>query len=213
VGGFSNQENAMPFQRVPNCVEIVIVGVMSGQEIVNTHYATMEGYALADVQNLADDVDGWVNAYWRPIMPQNYSYARTDVRGLNAAVDLQASSIGHAGPGAIASDCKANNIALSVKRSSGLTGRASRGRIYVPVPDDVVTTESNTVSTEFETALITALNALSTAVEGVGFLPVIVHRVGAGVPLAEAVVYTLVEWVVVDKVLDSMRRRLPKRGV
>jgi hypothetical protein len=81
------------------------------------------------------------------------------------------------------------------------------------VPDDVVTTESNTVSTEFETALITALNALSTAVEGVGFLPVIVHRVGAGVPLAEAVVYTLVEWVVVDKVLDSMRRRLPKRGV
>lgn len=203
----------MAFHRVPNGVEIIIKGVMAGQQIVNTFYATKEGYSLADVQNLADDVDTWVHTTWKLLMPGNWTYSATTVRGLNAAVDVEAVGNTHAGDVGSLGNCPANNMALSVKRSSGFTGRAARGRIYVPVSDDVVETATNTVLDTFVTSLLTALDLLDGVVTADGFVNAIVHRVSGGVPLAEAVVYTLVEWVVVDKVLDSMRRRLPQRGV
>jgi hypothetical protein len=71
----------------------------------------------------------------------------------------------------------------------------------------------NVVGDTFITAITAALNALSENVSEVDFVEVIVHRVAAGVPLAEAVIFTVVEYVVVNNVIDSMRRRLPGRGV
>jgi hypothetical protein len=203
----------MAFQRVPDAVEIIVKGVMVGQEIVNTFYATMAGYALADLETLAAALDTWVHETWAPLMPLNWAYQNVTVRGLNAAVDVEAVGDTNTGDVGNMGVCTANNIAIAIKRSSGFTGRAARGRIYVPIGISGIATGTNNVSVGLAGYLVDALDAMDDIISANGFLPVIVHRVSAGVPLATAVVYTLVEWVVVNNVLDSMRRRLPGRGV
>jgi len=203
----------MPFQPVPNTVEIVVRGIQGGQNIVNTFFAKMSTEPdQADCQALADAVDAWVGAEWLPILSAVYEYSRTDVRGLSHAVDVQASSNDNAGAGAVSGTSQANNVSIAVQRNSGLTGRASRGRIFVPGIADSKLSDDNHISTTFRTELEDALAALVAAIVAEGFSNAIVHRVSGGSPLVTAVVYPLVEWVVTDLVVDSMRRRLPGRG-
>lgn len=207
-------ENAMSFQRVPRTCEIVLVGERAGQEIINTFYAQHEtDYTLANLVALANAVDTWAGTEWLTEMPADYNYVRTDVRGLNAAIDLSATADAHAGNGALANSGFSNNSSLAVSRRSGFTGRGARGRVYIPPPSSAALADDNHVTADFEAAIVAVLDLMDEAVDGAGFIPVIVHRVASGVPLAEAVVFTLVEWVVVDRVIDSMRRRLPGRGV
>lgn len=204
----------MAFQSVPHTAEIVVRGSMAGQEMINTFYAQMPGgYAIADIEALAGAVDDWVAAEFRPQMPNNYTYVSTDVRGLNSAIDLQATDNASAGTGAASPTTLSNNAALSVKRGSGFTGRGARGRIYLPPPTPDLMSDDNHISAGGVTAYQTMLVALDAVISGAGWIPVIVHRVEAGVPLAVAVVFTITEWIVVDNVIDSMRRRLPGRGV
>jgi len=203
----------MAFQRVPNAVEILLKGTMAGQEILNTFYGTLEGYALADIEALAAALSTWVTSDWLPLMGTNYHFDNVTVRGLNAAVDIETINASAAGAGSAEGEVTSNNCALAIKRSSGFTGRAARGRIYVPVTAAAIDPTNDTVFDAFAADILTALDAMDTVITTQGFLPVIVHRVSAGVPLIEATVYTLIEWVVVDKVIDSMRRRLPRRGV
>lgn len=203
----------MPFQRVPDTVEIIVEGVSGDQQIINTFYGQKDGgYTLADLINLADDVDTWVGTDWLPLLSAAYTYLRTTVRGLNAAIDLIATADASAGAGTVTGTSQANNVCLAVKRSSGMTGRGARGRIFVPNIADANLSDDNHVSSTFAAAIVEALTVLDTVISAADFLPVIVHRVSGGVPLTEAVVFTLVEWVVTDLVVDSMRRRLPKRG-
>lgn len=202
----------MPFQRVPDSVEIIVNGTMAGQRIVNTYFGQMASYSLADIEALAAAVDAWAGGLFLTLMPSNYTYNNTTVRGLNAAIDIETTNADSTGAGSFGSECPANNIALSVKRASAFTGRGARGRVYLPVPESAINAD-NTVTTAFGDAAVTILDALDTAISAQGFLPIIVHRVEAGASLPVAVVFTLVEWVVVNYVLDSMRRRLPGRGV
>jgi hypothetical protein len=204
----------MPFQSVPHGVGVYIIGSLAGQEVINDFYATKAGYDLTAVQALADVIDLWVSVEWLPILPSDFSYLRTEVRGLESAIDLQATSAAHAGVGELGGEAMPNNVTLSVARKSGFTGRGARGRIYFPAIEQAyVDQATNTVSSTLTDAILVALDAMNTAITAQGFVPVIVHRIAAGVPLVPAVVFTLVEWVIVDNVIDSMRRRLPKRGV
>lgn len=203
----------MAFQRVPNTAEIIIRGTQGGQEVINTHYAQKTGgYTQADLESLAAAVDAWVTAEWLPILSTVYTYVRTDIRGLDAAVDVQATNSDGAAAGAVGGTSQANNVTIAVQRNSGLTGRASRGRIYVPGIADSKLADDNHISSTFSGELVDALTALVATVVAEGFTNAIVHRIAGGSPLATAVVYPLVEWVVTDVVIDSMRRRLPGRG-
>lgn len=204
----------MPFQRVPHTCEILVRGTQQGQEIINTFYGQFpSAYALADLEALASALDMWANSVWKPLLCPEYGYAGITVRGLDAPIDLEVENNTHAGPGTHAGDALPNNVSLAIKRTSGFTGRGARGRIFMPsIPTPDLET-GDVVSASFAAAVLAGLDAMDTAITEQGFVPVIVHRVASGVPLAEAVVFTLVEWVVVDLVIDSMRRRLPGRGV
>jgi hypothetical protein len=84
--------------------------------------------------------------------------------------------------------------------------------VYLPGIGAGALSDNNTVSTTFAGLADTALNAITSAFDSVDWVEVIVSRVAAGVPLTTAVVYTVVEYLIADRVLDSMRRRLPGRG-
>lgn len=203
----------MPFQPVPNTAEVIVRGTLGGQNIVNTYYAQFSGgYDQTDLDNLSEQVDDWVGTEWLPIISNKYAYVSTDVRGLDNEFDLTSSNNDSAGVGAISGDAVPNNVALSVKRRSNFTGRGARGRIFVAgLPEDSVDTP-NHISDAFVTAVEAALNAMQSYLTTAGAQGVIVHRISAGVPLTTAVVFTIIEWVVMDQVIDSMRRRLPGRG-
>lgn len=204
----------MPFQSVPNTVEIIVRYLAAGQEIINTFYGQMDGYALADVESLAAIVDGIVDTDFKPLIAAGVDYVNTTVRGLNAAIDIEAVNADHAGACSLAGTTLPNNCSLAIKRASGFTGRGARGRIYwPPMTSGVLEVGGDTIAAATTEAIVAALDALDAAVNTAGFVPVIVHRVAAGVPLVPAAVFTLLEWVVVDRVIDSMRRRLPGRGV
>jgi len=203
----------MPFQRVPNTAEIVIKYLWDAQNVVNTFYAQKAGgYVQSDLDDLSAAVDLWVNDEWLPVLSNNIFYSSTVVRGLDEEFDLISENSTSAGAGAISGDAVPNNVTLSVKRRSNFTGRGARGRIFIPgIPEDAVTAE-NTISSAYAIAYEAALNALEAAFSSASFTGVIVHRVSAGVPLLEAVVFSLIEYVVIDRTIDSMRRRLPGRG-
>jgi len=203
----------MAFQSVPNTLEATIIATQSGEACYNTFYAHKGStVSQADADGYAELVDIWVGAHWLPLMPGDYIYERTDVRGLTAAIDVASSANANAGNGALSNTNLSNNASLAVKRRSAFTGRGARGRVYIPPPAPENMADDNHISTTFAGLIVAALDAMDTALGGVSLEQVIVHRVAAGVPLTTAVVFSVVEWVVVDRVIDSMRRRLPGRG-
>lgn len=203
----------MAFQSVPDTVEVVIRGVRAGEEIINTFFGKKEGgYVQADLDALAVAVDAWVGTTWLTLMPNDYTYLGTVVRGLANAIDLIAENGDSTGAGSYGSAGAPLNVTLSVKRRSAFTGRGARGRVFLPgIPTSAIAAPGF-VSSGFAEAAATILTGFKDVMDSVDFVEVIVHRVAAGVPLATAVVFTVVEYVVVNNAIDSMRRRLPGRG-
>jgi len=204
----------MAFQSVPNCAIVEVVGTLDDQVVENTFYGRFaSAYAQSDIDALATAVDGWVNDFWRAALGANYIYTNTKVRGLTSAIDMAAEDSTSSGPGGISTGSPIpNNVTLSVKRRSALTGRGARGRVFVPGWRSTMLSTDNVANAAVAGVMEDALNEMRGAMAAVDWEEVIVHRVAAGTPLVPAVAFTVIEYVVVNLVMDSMRRRLPGRG-
>lgn len=203
----------MVFQIVPDGAEAVVRGSLFGEEVATTFYAThAAGWDDTELAQLADAVDTVWGLGVLPELQANYEYIGTFCRDLRTAVGFQASTNNNAGVGGNSSAGKPNNVTLAIARRSGLSGRAARGRIFLPGINGDMLSAENEVSTTFVTTIEGLLNGMRTAMDAVDWTEVIVSRTGPGTTSTLAVVYTVVEYVVVNRVLDSMRRRLPGRG-
>lgn len=109
--------------------------------------------------------------------------------------------------GGVASAGSPGNVSVTVSERADLAGRAYRGRLYWPAialnqinTDDTITTTMMTALAQF------ALNMLVTfgSPTGLGTL-VIFHR--------DDNLFSTVLSMVIEKILDSQRRRLPGRGI
>ena len=203
----------MAFQSAPDTAEIIVHWVLAGQNLINTFYGNkVGGYDQSDIDTLAATVDQWVADSLLPTLSSSLTYVGTTVRGLTSSIDLEAENNDNAGGGAGGTTTAPSSKALAIKRRSAFTGRGARGRIFLAGIPDASMATPNTVDTGFQIAMEAALNALKDAMDGVDWIEVIVHRVEAGTPLTTAVLFTVVEYVIVNGVIDSMRRRLPGRG-
>lgn len=103
------------------------------------------------------------------------------------------------------------NVTIALQRSSGLSGRGTRGRIFWQgIPESQVA--GNYVAGPFLSNLVAALELTDAAAVVAGWLPVIVSLYEAGLPRSAGVTYDLLTWKWVDNAVDSMRRRLAGRG-
>lgn len=203
----------MAFIPIPNGAEVVVRGTLSGENVVNTFNFTHEGeWGLTELQALVDAVDDQWATNMLPLLSNGYTYVRTDGRDMRTSVGVIATADAGAGAGTVTGGWLPNNCALAVARKTGLAGRAARGRIFLTGIPVSVESPQNHVTSGFATAVTAVLNGLDVAAQSVNWTEVVAHRVSGGVPLSTAVVYTVLEWLVVDLVLDSMRRRLPGRG-
>jgi len=199
----------MPFVAVPDTVEVVINGDISGQPIANVVGASrVGGYVQADLDNLAAAVDGWVASDYLPLVSNSVGYTSTHVRGLSNIIDLESTDTTNAGPGTASGSGMPANASFVVTLRTGHTGRSARGRFYMwPYASSALLT-SQTVTTTYSTAAQSALIALAGAISGAGFQFVIISRRSNGAPRLVGVTTAVTDIESRNQDVDSMRHRL-----
>jgi len=200
----------MAFQSVPNTAEAVVQLLINGENVVLTFYGwRAAGYDQDDIDALAATMDAWVTAELIPAISSSAAYVGVAVRGLELINDNFAFDATGADVGDAAFQPLPNNVAFSVKRFSGLTGRSARGRVYLPLTTNDPDTNENYIKSAAAVFYVAALNEVRVFMALEGWTEVIVSRVTNGAPRTVGEVFFVTGYTNVDLRLDTMRRRLP----
>lgn len=200
----------MAFQAVPDCAEVVIKYTGAFQDMVNVVHASLSGgYDLADLTALADAVDAAVATNWLPLQDNDFNYVNTTVRGLAVENDQEVVNNDGAAAGGIAGSAQPGNVTLSVKRTSGLTGRSARGRLYwIGMPAVQLAANKNTVTQAAADDITDAIDDIRIAINATAWTPAIVSRFTGGAKRTTGIFFNWVDTVCVNLNMDSQRRRL-----
>jgi len=202
----------MPFQRVPYAVEVNWIWDYLGKPLQNSpnFQTTAVGYTVAAKQALASAVDSWVHTQMKPLVADDITYLRTEVRGLNTEFDTVEIDFDNAGPGFRVGAMNPLNVALSIKLGSGLTGRSARGRMFTfgSNEGDLNVANRQTFGVTYRNAWVLAIQTLFTAAAAMGWTPVVVSRFHEGVKRPEAITFAITQVVLADINVDSQRQRL-----
>jgi hypothetical protein len=198
------------FVPAPNCAQIAIRGVQSGQPCEMTIGAQHAGaYTLGDLNDLTASVDAWVNTDLLDQIGNDCGYTGVSARGLASLEDLE-SILDEPLPGGSGNVALPANVALCVTKRTGYTGRSARGRMYmwgVPIgAAEDVRHISNAANVGY-TAIFD--NLLAAIVDG-GWTAVVISKYSGGVPRTTATVRVITALEIRDNRLDTQRRRLGK---
>ncbi len=204
----------MAFQKVVATAEIDHIFTLNGVLVQNTHYAFLPGgYGLADLQALADKIDLVFPTTFVTEQPPEAIYIRTEVRGLEFENDQVASQGLSNGPGTNGTNTMPNNVTFSIKKSSGLTGRSARGRVFwIGVPNGVIDpVNENLVTGVWAAAVVADIDFIRTQIATVGlWQAVLVSRVKDNLPRTEGKTFPWLSTTNIDLRVDTHRGRLPQ---
>lgn len=202
----------MAFQPVENTAQIDIMFSYLGSVMQNSLHAEylFGAYDQTALASLANAVDAWVVASYKPLVSNVINYDRVEVRGLAIENDLVEINLDGAGVGGVGVACLPLNVTKCISLRSGLTGRSARGRFYsIGMVETHMATTRTIVTTTYESALIAALTALVSSVFAVNWVLVITSRWHNKVKRDEGVNFPVAEIISVNRTTDSMRSRLP----
>jgi hypothetical protein len=114
--------------------------------------------------------------------------------------------------GANSGDRTPNNVAIVQSLKSGYTGRSRNGRSFMSGITETMLTANNLVSAATAAAYAAAYQTFKTALNADGYTPIVASFVSNGAPRVTAL-GTAITTLIIDQPTDSMRRRLPGRGV
>lgn len=204
----------MAFQPVPDCAQAVIRAENQGQEcltILNFYNPAGSSGEIA-LLNLATALGtAWIDNALPLFFPQ-YVATKVETQALNTEVDLTAQYIFPDGAGTRGGDVPtANSVTLAIQHKTGLSGPWARGRTFWPQFGRFDVTD-NEVSILRVAAILACFDAIKTACAAVDWQHVVVSRWYNKVKRASGVFYPVTTYAVGDFIVDSQRRRLPKRG-
>jgi hypothetical protein len=189
----------MPFQRVPETVQIAMVFEIQNVYVRNLYYAQKPGgYNQADIDGLAAEIDNTMPPAFYSLMWQEDAYLETEVKGLDTEFDIASgAATPHAGSVATGRSLPLN-VAFAVRQKSGLSGRSARGRVYIA---GVLVNQVSFTADQQSYLTQTAADAWAAAVDGVRITianyttwdPVLVSRYHNGSKRAEAVVFPWID--------------------
>lgn len=203
----------MPFVPATNVVQAELIFRWDNQIVENVlHYQVAGGVDLVSMNFIGADLTSWWDVTMQPLVPATVSLQEVRMTDLTSEFAPGASWIGGLPlSGTLPGVALPNNVALSITKRSNFRGRAYRGRIY-----HIGLSETQVINNQVDATHVTALlNAYAIIREldfaGTNIPMVIVSRYQGGDPRGAALV-TLVSGFSCDGIIDSQRRRLPRRG-
>jgi hypothetical protein len=203
----------VPFIPANNVVQTELIFTWASQIVENVlHYQFPGGVTTQRMQDLGTQLVAWYASTLDSI--QGPGIQLTEVRMTDLTSEFapgQSTTAGLPLSGTAAGADLPNNVALSITKRTNFRGRAYRGRIYhMALTEPQVT--GNVVLPATVTAILGAYSAIRVlTIDGVEVPMVVVSKYQGGEPRAAALVTPIASFST-DGIVDSQRRRLPKRG-
>lgn len=204
----------MAFQRVPETAFAKVVFEANNQELSCGFHATLPGgYSQSDLDALAGAVDHFAGEAFRAVMVTSHQYLRTEVTGLDSETDLSSLASAYAGAGSESVNALPNNVSFVVSQDAGLTGRTTRGRLYMPpIPRTYVYTTADNYDVLLSTAVTNYVSTAAVVRASInlltGWQATLVSRFHNGSKRAEAVTYAWLNTYANSDKVASRRGRL-----
>ena len=185
---------------------VTIFGTRDTRQMLNTfHVSKTGGWTLADMATLATDVQTWISAQYKGLVPNVISWYLISVRLYNPANPLAFDlSISPPIVGTNAGTAEAANVTATLSLRTGLAGRRYRGRLYVAALSETLIAATDLLSSGYVVQAGTVTQALLTAMNVGARALAIFHKLSN--------TYTNVNGYAIENIVDSQRRRLPARG-
>lgn len=205
----------MPFVPAPNIIEVEFRYILFAQHCENRimidNLAAVDATALEDTAILC--WNWWETSYAANITSQVLlvEVVATDLTVADGGQFTYAPDTTTTGTGS--ASAMPNEVSVCISLRSTSRGRSARGRWYVAgVPNNQMAT-ANEIEPTYQSALAADMNTLIAAIDTAGQKFVIVSYVTAGAPRVGGPVYYVVEnALIIDRIVDSMRRRKPGVG-
>lgn len=206
----------MAFTPAPNIVLVELRGLLDGQRVENRiHVNVFHEPTVGDMDDIDTNISSIITTFWVPLLPPSWAMTEIFMRSLHTENDIQQTYPKSAGTftGTNAGVALPNNVTFCVSLRTGFAGRSARGRLYWPALIETLVT-GNTLDTGYVADIVEAVDGLRSNIALLSYAWVIVSYINGGAPRVGGPVYFLVDTVLaVDAVVDSMRRRLPGRGI
>lgn len=205
----------MAFIPVPDVAYVSLESTLVGQLCINTFYylITAPPITLVALEDLCTEFMTAVVGDLLAVSPDTRVFTRVVATDLTTDPGLQALTLAPPGTDGTQTSTMPGSVCMSIKRTTGFTGRSHRGRIYMPLWDAAISdTDPNISSPTIAANIIAGIQAIDDAVASLGWTPVVVSRQENGVPLLVGEAYPITGWSVADFNVDSQRRRLAGRG-
>jgi hypothetical protein len=203
----------MAFVPATNVMQVELVHTWDNQIVENVlHYQRGGGVTEQAMLDVGLFLTTWWNGFIKPLVSSTISL--TEIRITDLTTEF-APGIGYTTGlpivGTHVSTSLPNNVSVTMTKRTNYRGRAYRGRIYhIGLGENQVT--DNKVAPATLTSLLAAYTGiLSINADGVASPLVVVSKYQGGLPRAGALVTPVVNFAS-DGIIDSQRRRLPKRG-
>lgn len=204
----------MPFVPVPKTAAVAIRGLLYGKPVqTDFNFFSDLGVQSDNLNDLLQALtSSWVagaldlipNAYQ---FIQTYGYDAGSPTGIVDSVNLVSPQ-----PGRKLGIPMPANVSLFFNSKTGFRKRGSTGGIYWPcfIEDEVT---ANTVSNTIISSITSFLSEyIGPGAVASGWTLVAVSKFINNAPRAVGIVSPIIDWLVNDAVIDSQRRRLPKRS-
>jgi hypothetical protein len=210
----------MPFVPVPDTLEAEVRCSLDSQGVENTLYFTaLAPWTPTSGKALGDALRDWWISNLSPNLSNRISLVEVYVTDLSSATGFTATSLPTGTPvGGVNEEPVPNNVSPCISFRTDSRGRSYRGRNYVPgLPNAAVNT--NTLEVTVAGELAAAYEELFTIASDFSGSWVVVSRYSGvdpvtkrSIPREIGVVTPITAVLFTDLIVDSQRRRLPKRG-
>lgn len=203
----------MEFVPAFNTCEAELRFTLNGEKVENTlYFQRAEGWPITVMTSLGTALTTWWSTAFASAVTSQMSLREVYVTDLTTQ-DGPAFPVIPASPvvGAQGGNPFPNNVALCVSFRTSNRGRSARGRNYYAgfVEGQIV---SQQVTTSMVNGIVDAYMDLIPLAESLDATWVVCSRVHNKVPRTTATLYLIRAATVVDRTVDSQRRRLPGRG-
>jgi len=198
----------MPFQTVPDGVEIVLNGVQNGVPIVNVFNVRDEAAPEPErLLEIADATKDWWDTYLKPLLHTSYTLQSIKVTALTSSTGPQVEANYTTGNvGTQGGDPSAANGAAVISWRTASIGRSFRGRSYIGAMGSDQLTTAQTIDPSVLTAYASAGTSLIDAMQAIGAVLCVLSRYALGVQRIAGLLTEIIG-IVVDNKVDSQRRR------